>query len=179
MPITIRDARSDDLDDIARVSSAAYEQYMPASDADVTPEYRKAFDAYRGDIADVRSRFGSADTIVAEDDGVIMGAVTFYPPNARAAYPTEAEHEDWPSDWAAFRLLAVDPTSRGKGIGRALTEECLRRARALGAPVIGLHTTSLMEVARALYQRMGWVREPKYDFYPMPDFCVEAYVLEL
>jgi len=179
MPLTIRDARDEDLDKVAELMSSAYEEYMPAPDADVTPEYRAAFDAYRQDIADVRSRFGSSDLILAEDDGEIVGAVTFYRPNERAAYPTEAEHQDWPEDWAAFRLLAVPPSARGKGIGRLLTEECLRRARAAGAPVVGLHTTMLMHVAREMYKRMGWVRAPEYDFFPMPDFIVEAYTLKL
>ena len=179
VPITVRDARSDELDAIARVMEAAYEEYMPPPDADVSPEYRKAFDGYRQDITDVRSRFGTTQLIVAEDGGNIAGAVTFYPPNARAEYPTEAEHQDWPAEWAAFRLLAVDPSARGKGIGRLLTEECLRRAQALGAPVVGLHTTMLMNVAREMYKRMGWARAPEYDFYPIPDFVVEAYTLSL
>jgi predicted N-acetyltransferase YhbS len=179
MAITIRDARDDDLDKAAAVMSAAYEEYMPTPDADVSPEYRAAFNAYREDIADVRSRAEGAELILAEDEGEIVGAVTFYPPNARAAYPTEAEHADWPTEWAAFRLLAVSPSVRGRGVGRMLTEECLRRARDLGAAVVGLHTTMLMNVARDMYKRMGWVRAPEYDFYPMPDFVVEAYILRL
>lgn len=179
MPITIRDARSDELDTIARVMLDAYEEYMPAMDADVSPDYRRAFDGYRQDIGDVHSRLDSADLIVAEDDERIVGAVTFYRPNVTAKYPGGEDHQDWPTEWAAFRLLAVEPSERKKGIGRALTDECIGRARALGAPVLGLHTTQLMDVARAMYQRMGWVRAPKYDFYPLPDFCVEAYTLDL
>jgi ribosomal protein S18 acetylase RimI-like enzyme len=179
MGITIRDARADELDQIARVMLESYEEYMPVADADVTPEYREAFDGYRVDIGDVRSRLSQADLIVAEDAGMLVGAVTFYRPNAAAEYPTEAAHEAWPAEWAAFRLLAVLPSQRKRGIGKELTDECIRRARESAAPVLGLHTTVLMDVARAMYQRMGWVRAPRYDFYPMPDFCVEAYTLDL
>jgi hypothetical protein len=37
-----------------------------------------------------------------------------------------------------------------------LTEECIRRARARGARAVGLHTTTFMAVARAMYERSGW-----------------------
>jgi ribosomal protein S18 acetylase RimI-like enzyme len=57
--------------------------------------------------------------------------------------------------------------------------ECLRRARADGAKTMGLHTTTLMEVARAMYVRLGFTRAPKYDFHPAPDFTVEAFTLKL
>ena len=36
----------------------------------------------------------------------------------------------------------------------------------LGAPVLGLHTTAPMKVARAMYERMGFERAPRYDFRP-------------
>ena len=57
--------------------------------------------------------------------------------------------------------------------------ECLLRARADGATTMGLHTTKLMDVARAMYLRLGFRRAPKYDFHPVPDFTVEAYELKL
>lgn len=48
--------------------------------------------------------------------------------------------------------------SRGKGIGRALTNECLARAKRDGANVIALHTSPIMTVALPMYQRMGFVK---------------------
>ena len=58
-------------------------------------------------------------------------------------------------------------------------QECLRRARADGAVTMGLHTTKLMDVARAMYLRLGCARAPAYDFHPAPDFTVEAFRLDL
>jgi ribosomal protein S18 acetylase RimI-like enzyme len=78
-----------------------------------------------------------------------------------------------------FRLLAVHPDARGRGVGRRLTEECLGRARTRGSVAVGLHTTVLMDVARAMYERMGFVRAPEHDFYPEPRFQVMAYRLTL
>ena len=53
-------------------------------------------------------------------------------------------------------MLVVDPASRGRGIGRLLTEECIRRARRDQAPLIALHTTLIMSVALPMYLRMGF-----------------------
>jgi ribosomal protein S18 acetylase RimI-like enzyme len=55
-------------------------------------------------------------------------------------------------------MLVVDPAQRGKGVGRALTDECLRRARRDGASVIALHTSPIMTVALSMYLRMGFER---------------------
>ena len=65
------------------------------------------------------------------------------------------------------------------GIGRLLMDECLRRSRLRAATTMGLHTTELMAVARGMYERMGFVRVPEYDFEPGPGIIVMAYRLDL
>jgi GNAT superfamily N-acetyltransferase len=179
MPLVIRDARSDDLEAISRLILAAFEEHMPAPQGDFSPGYRRAFEEYRRDIGDVRSRMGSSQLILAEDGGSIVGVVTLFPPHTSIQYPPGVTHRPWPAAWASFRLLAVDPARRGRGVGRALVTECVQRARALGASTLALHTSGLMEIARGLYERMGWVRAPEYDFRPGADVLVEAYVLPL
>jgi len=57
-----------------------------------------------------------------------------------------------------IRMLVVDPAFRGKGIGRALTDECIARARRDGSPIIALHTSPIMTVALPMYLRMGFVK---------------------
>src|SRR5262245_4255986 len=49
-----------------------------------------------------------------------------------------------------------DPASRGSGIGRALTEECIERARRDRSPVIALHTSQIMTIALPMYLWMGF-----------------------
>jgi GNAT superfamily N-acetyltransferase len=58
--------------------------------------------------------------------------------------------------WPVIRSLVVDPKSRGVGIGRALTQECIKRARRDRSPVIALHTSAILKVALAMYLRMGF-----------------------
>ena len=177
--VIVRDARPDELDAVSAVLSASYEEYLPAAGSGLSAEERRAWDGYRADIADVASRAPYSDQVIAEVDGTILGAVTFYGPGREALYPNEAAAQHWPPEWASFRLLGVLPEARGRGVGRILTDECIRRARDIGAPVLALHTTVLMAVARNMYVKMGWKRAPEYDFFPMPDFTVEAYTLDL
>ena len=178
--VIVRDALAGELGSVSSVLSASYEEYLRPAGSDLSAEERRAWDGYRADIADVASRAPYSDRIIAEADGKILGAVTFYGPGREAHYPNEAATaQHWPPEWASFRLLGVLPEARGRGIGRILTDECIRRARALGSPVLALHTTFLMAVARDMYVKMGWKRAPEYDFFPMPDFTVEAYTLDL
>ncbi|MGH2699434.1 MAG: GNAT family N-acetyltransferase [Actinomycetota bacterium] len=179
MPITIRNAQDEETDEIAAVLEAAYAEYMPSADAPLSEQERAAWTEYGADIIDVRARLDHSELIVAEDNGQVLGAVTFYPPHSGVHYPTEVEQQEFPPEWAAFRLLGVHPDARGRGIGRVLTEECLRRAADRGAPAVGLHTLSRMETASRMYARMGWVRAPEWDFHPMPNLRVEAYRLDL
>jgi GNAT superfamily N-acetyltransferase len=179
MAVMIREARAGEFDEVAAVLQAAYEEHMPSADSPLSDQERAGWAGYGADIIDVRSRLDHTELIVAEEDGRVLGAVTFYPPHAGVHYPTEVDHQDFPPEWAAFRLLGVHPDARGRGLGRKLTEECLRRAAEHGAPVVGLHTLSMMETAGKLYVRMGWVRAPEWDIHPLPNLRVEAYRLDL
>lgn len=170
--LTARPAREDELESARAILEAAYRQYEKA-----LPE--ESWNLYLADILDLEGRASASELLVAELDGRIVGCVSYYPPGSRASYPSESFSEHWPSEWAAFRLLAVDPAARGHGVGRRLTEHCLERARTQGAPTIGLHTIEAMDVARAMYGRMGFERTPRYDFHPSGETVVEAYRLDL
>jgi len=172
--LRIRDAGEDDLNAVSALLVDAYAQYMRPPREALTTEERAGWDGYRRNIADVWSRAPISSTIVAERDGKLLGSVNYYAPG-------QADSVDaaWPDGWASIRLLGVSTKARGLGIGQALMKECLRRARADGATAMGLHTTALMDVARAMYLRLGFKRVPAYDFHPAPDFTVEAFQLDV
>src|SRR5690606_22036723 len=115
------------------------------------------------------------ERIVAERDGGLVGSVLLFPP-ALDAYGGAVEAE---IAWPEVRLLAVAPAERGRGVGTALVRECARRARRAGATALGLHTSGSMRIAIHLYERLGFVRAPRYDFRPPGGELVTAYRLDL
>lgn len=168
--LTIRDARTEELDDVVRALHLAYQEYIPFP---MPKAYARAWHAYWQDIGEVRRRLSCTELIVAEFADEIIGTVTLYPDGTRA------EGHGWPTGWAGIRLLGVVPEARGQGIGRALTEECLDRARRHGVSVIGLHTNDWMRVAQGMYERMGFQRVPEHDFSLAPDLIILAYRLTI
>jgi predicted N-acetyltransferase YhbS len=146
----VRAAGPSDLPAVRRVLLAAYQEYA----ATLPPA---VFGRYLTDILDVGSRAGAGELLVAERAGRVVGTVTFYPDAA-------GEELGWPAGWAGLRALGVEPRARGLGIGRALLEACLERARAAGAPVLCLHTAGFMTAAVAIYQAAGFRRDPAHDF---------------
>lgn len=164
----MRDARPEDRSAVAALTLAAYGEYA----AKMEPE------AWAGLEGAVRAALALDDDavhrVVAERDGEVVGGVMLYPP-AADAYGGYTEAAAWPE----LRLLAVAPSARGMGVGKALVEECVRRARAMGAEVLGLHTSRSMQVAIGMYERMGFVRAPEHDFQPPGAELVTAYRLPL
>jgi GNAT superfamily N-acetyltransferase len=106
------------------------------------------------------------EVLVAELGGRIVGAVAYVGPGVPKA-------EFFRTEWPIMRMLVVAPEARGHGIGRALAQECLGRAKRDGASVFALHTSELMQVALTMYQRMGFkwrstasmIHGVKYDVY--------------
>ncbi len=164
----IRDAIDADRDAILSVTLAAFEQY-----AAIMGENWKY---YRENIVETLADAKPAEQIVAETEEGIAGAVLLYP--AETERDGVEETSDAP-DGPQIRLLAVAPTARGRGIGAALARECVRRARQSGAAALSLHTTDMMSVAMRMYERMGFVRVPAFDYHPGGDVVVKAYRLDL
>lgn len=170
--LTIRDAAIEEFDQAAAVMQAAYQEYKPDP---LPPAWTGTWDTYWREIGAVGSRADEAELIVATIGDRIAGAVTFYPDASRSKVV------DWPPGWAIIRLLAVRPDCRRWGIGRALTQECLRRARRHGARAVGLHTDSRMPIAARLYSQLGFRRAPDLDFRPLPEagITVMGWTLDL
>jgi ribosomal protein S18 acetylase RimI-like enzyme len=166
--VQIRDARGEDRPVAAALTLQAYGEYA----AKMAPE------AWAGLEGAVRAALAledaSVERIVAARGGEIVGSVMLYPP-AADAYGGLTDAASWPE----LRLVAVAPSARGHGVGRALVEECVRRARAAGAAALGLHTSRTMEIAMGMYERMGFIRDPEHDFQPPGAELVTAYRLPL
>ena len=129
---------------------------------------------YEAVLRRVGHRTRSAEVLVAELDGRIVGTVTYVPGPGPYA---EGDPPDPDAAW--IRMLAVAPEAMGSGIGRALAEACIERARAAGRHRLLLNTGDPQTAAQRLYERLGFERRPDLDE-PVDDHLwMRAYSLEL
>lgn len=82
---------------------------------------------------------------------------------------------------AKLRLLLVEPSARGLGIGKRLVDECVRFARDAGYKKILLWTQSELLAARSIYQHAGFqkVAEEKHQSWSRTDLVAETWELKL
>jgi DNA-binding MarR family transcriptional regulator/N-acetylglutamate synthase-like GNAT family acetyltransferase len=79
-----------------------------------------------------------------------------------------------------LRLMYVEPTARGLGIGSRLTDECVRFARQVAYRKVVLWTNSVLLAARHIYEKAGFRlvhSEPHHSF--GHDLIGETWELEL
>jgi len=89
---------------------------------------------------------------IAERDGQIIGSVFLMRKSDEAAQ---------------LRLLYVEPSARGLGVGRRLVDECIRFAHAQGYQKITLWTNDCLLSARKIYLATGFKlikEEPHHSF---------------
>jgi ribosomal protein S18 acetylase RimI-like enzyme len=156
--LEIRPARPAEFDAVADVCEAAYDSYLSAAGH------------YRAVLRDVARRAEHARLLVATDgDGGVLGTVTFVPdggPLGEIAGPEEAE----------FRMLAVDPSAQGRGVGAALLARVVEESRARGKRGIVCSSQPQMRAAHRVYERAGFRRAPERDWSPVAGVDLLAFV---
>ena len=162
MTVTVRPAHADELPAVGGLTVAAY-----AADGLLVED-----DPYADHLRDAGTRFREAELYVAEVGGELAGTVTFCPegsPWSEVAEPGEGE----------FRMLAVAPAFRRRGVGEALVGVCLERSRELGYTGVLLCSLRVQADAHRIYERLGFRRLPERDWSPRPGFELMAFRLAL
>jgi GNAT superfamily N-acetyltransferase len=154
---TIRNADPSEFNEIGQLMVSVYSQLDGFPKESEQPDYYQA-------LANVGAFTHKPDTsllVAVSEENNISGALvyfddmTFYGSGGTATKEKNA---------SGFRLLAVDPGARGRGIGRLLANECIRKAREKKHQYLIIHTTRAMQTAWQMYESMGFSRSADLDF---------------
>jgi DNA-binding MarR family transcriptional regulator/GNAT superfamily N-acetyltransferase len=82
---------------------------------------------------------------------------------------------------AKLRLLLVEPSARGMGIGKRLVQECIRFARQVGYKKMILWTQSELKAARGIYEQAGFqrVKQQAHESWSRKNMVSEVWELRL
>lgn len=135
-------------------------------------------DYYRARLLDAETRAREAELIVAvgqagTDRESLVGTVTWCPLSSPWRQLAQHDHQ------GEFRMLAVAPAGRRRGVGRALVAACLDRARQAGMTEMVVSSLPRMTAAHQIYRSYGFVRAPELDFTPMAQVDLWGFRLAL
>jgi len=145
--IVIRLADPSEYDAVGELSYDAYRHDYSISDG------------YRAQLLDTAGRTREYEVWVAVDaDGTLVGTVSIL----RDGFDLGGALREGE---LYFRLLAVSPRARRRGIGARLTEFTVDEARRRGYGVVALNSGEHMVGAHALYRGLGFVADPERDMH--------------
>ena len=168
MTTTVREARPEEAADVAALVRDGYLAYAGAVPPDLLC-------TWIDDVADA----GGGVTFVAFVDGTFAGTARLH---LGDTYPVPL-----PGGSAGVRAVVVALSHRRAGVGSVLMAACAERAWTCGVTALYLHTAPFMAAAAALYDGLGYRRDPAVDLDvgahfgagPAGEVVVAAYRLDL
>ncbi|HEX5090019.1 MAG TPA: GNAT family N-acetyltransferase [Nocardioides sp.] len=153
----VRDAESgEDLDKVRRLFQAfvVWHHQRQGHNAGLVTSY---FDvaAWQAELNGLPGDYAAVEggaLLLAEDHGVALGCVAL----------RQLDHES-----CEMKRMYVDDAGRGRGVGRALGEAVVHRARDLGYSALYLDTSVEQHEAIGLYRSLGF--EECDPFHVVPD----------
>ncbi len=153
----IRDAKPDEFLSIGNLMVEVYSQLEGFPSPTEIPEYYETLRRVGSLTQNPKTRL----FIAVSEDGSVDGGLVYF---GDIKYYGADDSLNLPQKAAAFRLLAVNPNIRGKGLGKRLIHKCFDQAREEGFEYLVIHSTKYMMVAWNMYERMGFERYPQIDF---------------
>lgn len=162
--VLVREADPSEYAAIGELTVAAYS---------IFPETRDDGE-YVAELRDVAGRSRACPIYVALDGGSrrVLGGAMYVPGPGNPHAEVEREGE------AGIRMLAVAPDAQGRGVGTALVEALIARARADGRRGMALLSLTTMTTAHRLYDRFGFRRDSARDWEIEPGFVLLCFALD-
>ncbi|MGM5470444.1 GNAT family N-acetyltransferase [Flavobacteriaceae bacterium LMO-SS05] len=155
--LKIRNAKPQEFENIGKLMVTVYSQLEGFPKESEQPEYYKML----LNVGNLTKKENTELLVAITDENKIVGAVVYFSDlkNYGSGGPVSKI-----KNASGFRLLAVDPKERGKGIGKLLSKECINRAKKLNQNQLFIHSTESMKIAWGMYERLGFSRYSEIDF---------------
>ena len=153
----VRDATRNEFSEIGELMVDVYSQLEGFPTKAEQPKYYKM-------LANIGSLTRNPKTkllIAITSSGKIGGGVVYF---GDMKYYGSGGTATSQKNASGFRLLAVDPATRGKGIGKLLTNACFQLAKDENQNQMIIHSTKAMRIAWKMYEKMGFKRSKDLDF---------------
>lgn len=168
---TIRNAKPEEFETIGKLMVKVYSQLEGFPSPTEQPKYYNTLANIGAFTLNPKVEL----LVAISNDNTIAGGVVYFGDMQYYGSGGTATKE---LNTAGFRLLAVDPAIRGKGIGKLLTLECIRKAKEEKFGQMIIHSTKAMLTAWKMYEGIGFKRSEDLDFM-QEDFPVYGFRLAL
>lgn len=143
--MTYRQANTTDINALKGLAIRSWSQFQPS----MTPENWQRLSANLSAEKTYTELLDTSYSVVCLNKNEAIVGMSFLVPSGN---PTEV----FDASWSYLRFVTVDPTHRGLGIGKQLTERCIEHARNNGERTLALHTSEMMDAARHIYEGLGF-----------------------
>lgn len=153
----VREAHANEFSKLGELMVAVYSQLEGFPGPDEIPDYYESLK----NVGEFTKSPKTKLIVAVSREGKIDGGLVYF---GDMRYYGAGEESTLRQKAAAFRLLAVNPQIRRKGIGKLLIGACLEQARKEGFEYLMIHSTEYMMDAWKMYERMGFERFSEIDF---------------
>jgi ribosomal protein S18 acetylase RimI-like enzyme len=154
---TVRQAMPDEFEEIGKMMCRVYSQLEGFPTATEQPDYYNML----LHIGELTKRPHTELLVAVSLEGEMAGAVVYI---SNMQFYGSGGTVTQEQNASGFRILAVDPQFRGRGIGKLLTNECIRKAQENRHAQVVIHSTKAMQVAWKMYEKLGFNRSEDLDF---------------
>lgn len=154
---TIRNAKPNEFQEIGKLMVQVYSQLEGFPTEIEQPNYYKML----ANVGDLTQKPETELLVAVSSEDKIVGSLVYFSDMQYYGSGGTATQEQ---NASGFRLLAVDFLTRGKGIGKLLIHECIRKANDKGHREVIIHSTKAMEIAWKIYENLGFKRSENLDF---------------
>lgn len=153
----VRNAKPSEFMELGKLMVQVYSQLEGFPTANEQPNYYKML----ANIGELTNNSKTELLVAVSSDHKIVGGVVYFGDMKYYGSGGIATKEQ---NASGFRLLAVDSKARGYGIGKLLTNECIKKAIENKQSQIIIHSTKAMQIAWKMYENLGFKRSLDLDF---------------